>query len=187
MEIKMHSTCIILFGLKASGKSYFGQYLETRIGASFIYLPRMLESKLCSNNVDFYEEYTSIMQKKSRICVIEILKNDIKDILEKSRLCVIEGLLSPKDIEWLKKLFNINIIKVLIKNSNDELRLSRYISRHGKSNLDAVECLKLNDEFRISAYGNSLELNADYIIENNSDEEAYKEKIDAFLKKKALI
>ncbi len=183
----MKKIFIALYGLKATGKTYFCEYLHNKFNATIVYLSRILEEKYCSTpeGVKKYEELKII--NKSRIPLINDIKNNIKNIIKNSSLIAIEGFLSLDDCLYFDSLFNSNCIKILIENTNNLLRLKRYCTRHNYDINEAKTQLKENDIFRKLAGNEIIKDLCNYRINNNSAFVDYELDIETVLKQIGVV
>lgn len=179
----MTRTYIAIFGLKASGKTYFSDYLHNKYYAKVLYLSRMLEAKLCTNTTEGFAKYSDLkLRNHSRIPLIKTLENEIIKDIKEGDLIVIEGFLSNEDCEYFNKYFNVDCIKVVISNDDYEKRFQRFCDRHHyEKNIARTELLK-DDSFRNQAGYNKVKESCNYFIENNKTKEAFENEIDKFMR-----
>ncbi len=179
----MSRTYIALYGLKASGKTFFSNYLHDKYDAKVLYLSRMLEYKLCAHTSDGFVKYSKLkLENSSRIPMIQTLENEIIDEIKESVLVVIEGFLSIEDCEYFNERFKVNCIKVLISNTDFNNRLQRFCNRHNYEKNVAMSELHKDDLFRIKAGYDKVKDSCNYIIDNSKTIDVFKNKIDEFLK-----
>lgn len=180
----MSRTFIAVFGLKASGKTFFSNYLHDKYDAKILYLSRMLEQKLnaCSTP-DGFAKYSELKLKNiSRIPMIQTLENDIIAEINENDLVVIEGFLSNDDCKYFNEHFNVNCIKVLISNSDFNIRLERFCNRHNYEKDSAITELQNDDLFRIKAGYTIVRDGCDYIIDNSKTTDNFENKIEEIMK-----
>jgi dephospho-CoA kinase len=102
----------------------------------------------------------------------------IKKALENSTVVVIDGLYSWEEYSYLKKRFPDLILLVIyarpaLRYQRIETRKIRPLTQKIARERDIAELLNLNKGMPIAI--------ADYLIENNSDREELKEKVDKFI------
>lgn len=176
----MNKKCLALFGLKATGKTTFCNFLKSKYNASIIYLSRMLEKKVCklTNGNQIYYELK--FKLNNRIPLMNYLKNEIKEIIDNSNFIVIEGMLCEEDCKWFKENFGIECLRIYIENNDNELRFKRYSKRNNYSIETAKEKLQESDRLRISSFINS---GIDVIIKNDTSMKDFENKIDLVMAK----
>lgn len=179
----MTRTYIALFGLKASGKTYFSDYLHNKYSAKVLYLSRMLEHKLCVHTPEGFAKYSELkLENKSRIPMIQTLENEILMETKDETLVVIEGFLSNEDCVYFNERFTVNCIKILISNADFDNRLQRFCYRHNYEKNSAIYELKNDDLFRSEAGYNKVKDSCDYVIDNSASKDVFENKIDEVLK-----
>ena len=179
----MNRTCIALYGLKASGKTFFSDYLHEKYNAKVLYLSRMLELKLCAHTPEGFAKYSELkLENSSRIPMIQTLENEIINEIKDESLIVIEGFLSNEDCEYFNEHFDLNCLKVLILNTDFNNRLQRFCNRHNYEKDTAMIELHKDDLFRIKAGYDRTKDSCNYVIDNNKTIDVFENNIDEFMK-----
>lgn len=169
---------ILLYGLTATGKSSFCDYVANLYNYRIIHVRRMFESVVGKDRAPVV--YHQLLTKtKSRCTWLNLISEDILKNLDNQQVVIIEGLFTIEESIWFKK--QSDVIIVYLENNREKERIVRFCERE-RLLLSLGELkMKNSDIGRIEAGVLSVRSFADYIINNDSSLENFYKAIDLFI------
>lgn len=166
---------ILLYGLTASGKSTFCNYVNVKYGIPILQIRRLFESIVGKTNAPkIYHEL--LFQNKSRVAWLNYISDEIKNHISIKDLVIIEGLFTIEESLWFKQFSTIIII--YIENRSLKNRITHFCSRENLEQTIGEMTIRISDQGRIKAGVLAVKEVADIILENDSSLYKFYSKID---------
>lgn len=174
---------LFIYGLMASGKSTFCNYLVKKYNYTTLPVRRMFEKKV-GNVEDAGKVFLSFLALfNNRTHWLDFISDEIEEVLKNNKNIILEGLFSYEEYLWMLSRFKITEHRLIfIEISDKNIRLNRYCKRE---NLSPSLCkIKFDDSdtSRIQAGVLESREHADIILDNNENENKYFSRIETFMK-----